>query len=182
MTITLITGANKSLGYETARRLVDLGHTVLIGARDETRGRTAADALGARFVQLDVTDDASVAAAAADISSHEGHLDVLVNNAGIIGSHLPVAELTAADAHEVYDTNVIGIVRVTNAFVPAAAEVRGSGRRQRHQWSRVLRDRGRPRPDRIADHRAAVLVVEGGGHHADRHLRQGVPGIPDQRR
>jgi NAD(P)-dependent dehydrogenase (short-subunit alcohol dehydrogenase family) len=118
MTITLITGANKSLGYETARRLIDLGHTVLIGARDPERGRAAADALGARFVQLDVTDDASVTAAAADVAEHEGHLDVLVNNAGISGPYLDVDDITADDASTVFDTNVIGIVRVTHAFLP----------------------------------------------------------------
>ena len=64
MTTTLITGANKGLGFETARRLVAAGHTVYVGARDAERGRRAADELGARFVQLDVTDDASVEAAA----------------------------------------------------------------------------------------------------------------------
>ncbi|EKX64583.1 hypothetical protein STRIP9103_08465 [Streptomyces ipomoeae 91-03] len=72
MTTTFITGANKSLGYETARRLIEAGHTVLVGARDPERGRAAADALGARFIQIDVTDDASVAEAAADIGAREG--------------------------------------------------------------------------------------------------------------
>ena len=82
MTTTLITGANKGLGKETARQLVAAGHTVYAGARDEARGREAADEVGARFVQLDVTDDASVAAAFAQIEA-DGGLDVLVNNAGI---------------------------------------------------------------------------------------------------
>ena len=118
MTITFITGANKSLGYETARRLIGLGHTVLVGARDPERGGAAAEALGARFVQIDVTDDASVAAAVADVARHEGHIDVLINNAGIPGTHAPAAEITAEDATVVYDTNVIGIVRVTHAFLP----------------------------------------------------------------
>ncbi len=118
MTTTFITGANKSLGFETARRLIAAGHTVILGARDPDRGRTAAQELGARFVQIDVTDDASVARAAADVAAHEGALDVLVNNAGILGSHSPAEALTGADAHAVFDTNVIGIVRVTNAFVP----------------------------------------------------------------
>jgi NAD(P)-dependent dehydrogenase (short-subunit alcohol dehydrogenase family) len=118
MTITFITGANKSLGYETARRLIGLGHTVLVGARDPERGRAAAEALGARFVQIDVTDDASVAAAVADVAAHEGHIDVLINNAGIPGTFAPAAEVTAEDAAAVYDTNVIGIVRVTHACLP----------------------------------------------------------------
>jgi NADP-dependent 3-hydroxy acid dehydrogenase YdfG len=64
-TITLITGANKGLGRETARRLIEQGHTVLLGARDAEAGTVAADELGARFVPIDVTDDESVAAAAA---------------------------------------------------------------------------------------------------------------------
>ncbi|SFD02991.1 SDR family NAD(P)-dependent oxidoreductase [Klenkia taihuensis] len=117
MTTTLITGGNKGLGRETARRLLAEGHTVWIGARDETRGRQAADELGARFVQLDVTDDASVAAAAAAVGA-QGGLDVLVNNAGIAGSHADPADLTGADALAVLDTNVAGVVRTTTAFLP----------------------------------------------------------------
>ncbi|WP_328293031.1 SDR family NAD(P)-dependent oxidoreductase [Kineococcus sp. NBC_00420] len=118
MTTTFITGANKSLGYETARRLIAAGHTVLIGARDPQRGQAAAEALGARFVQIDVTDDASVQAAADDVAAHEGTVDVLVNNAGVSGPFTPADELTAADAAAVYDVNVFGIVRVTHAFLP----------------------------------------------------------------
>ncbi len=71
-TITFITGANKGLGYETASRLIGLGHTVIIGARDPGRGQAAADRLGARFVPIDVTDNASVARAAADLEAREG--------------------------------------------------------------------------------------------------------------
>ena len=118
MTITFITGANRSLGYETARRLQALGHTVLIGSRDPQRGQQAADSLGARFVPIDVTDDDSVAAAVANVQAHEGHIDVLINNAGIPGPLTPTPDLTGADALAVYDTNVVSIVRVTNAFLP----------------------------------------------------------------
>ncbi|WP_432534727.1 SDR family NAD(P)-dependent oxidoreductase [Kineococcus arenarius] len=118
MTTTLITGANRSLGFETARRLTAAGHTVLLGARDPERGRAAAERLGARFVHLDVTDDASVAAAAADVAEHEGALDVLVNNAGVPGPLVPAEELTAAAAAAVLDVNVVGVVRVTHAFLP----------------------------------------------------------------
>ena len=60
MTVTLISGANKGLGYETARQLIERGHTVYLGARDAERGEVAASALGGQFVQLDVTDDLSV--------------------------------------------------------------------------------------------------------------------------
>ncbi|MFJ2163065.1 MULTISPECIES: SDR family NAD(P)-dependent oxidoreductase [unclassified Streptomyces] len=118
MTTTFITGANKSLGFETARRLVDAGHTVLLGARDPERGRAAAASIGARFVPIDVTDDASVRAAAADVAAHEGTIDVLVNNAGVLGKIGPVDEYTAADVSAVLDVNVVGIVRVTHAFLP----------------------------------------------------------------
>ena len=118
MTTTLITGANKGLGYETARRLIEAGHTVWMGARDATRGQQAADALGGRFVQLDVTSDASVAAAAETIAA-AGGLDVLVNNAGITGSHSEVGELTGDDALAVFDTNVVGVVRMIHAFLPS---------------------------------------------------------------
>jgi NAD(P)-dependent dehydrogenase (short-subunit alcohol dehydrogenase family) len=118
MTTTFITGANRSLGYETARRLRVAGHTVVLGARDPERGRAAADAIGARFVAIDVTDDASVAAAAADVADHEGVVDVLVNNAGVNQPHKPADELTADDATAVFAVNVVGLVRVTHAFLP----------------------------------------------------------------
>jgi NAD(P)-dependent dehydrogenase (short-subunit alcohol dehydrogenase family) len=117
-TITFITGGNKGLGYETARRLTAAGQTVILGARDPGRGRRAADQLGLRFVPVDVTDDASVRAAAADVAAHEGRLDILINNAGIIGPHAPAAELTGADAEQVFATNIASVVRMTNAFLP----------------------------------------------------------------
>jgi NAD(P)-dependent dehydrogenase (short-subunit alcohol dehydrogenase family) len=117
MTTTLITGANKGLGFETARRLIADGHDVWMGARDAERGRAAADALGGRYVALDVTDDASVAGAVAQV----GALDVLINNAGIVGYRKPFAEITAGDVELVFATNVLGVVRVTQAFVPLLA-------------------------------------------------------------
>jgi NAD(P)-dependent dehydrogenase (short-subunit alcohol dehydrogenase family) len=88
MTLTLITGANKGLGHETCQ-LIMAGHTVYIGARDTGRGQAAARELGARFVRLDVTDQASVDAAAAAVAEAEGHLDVLVNNAGSAAGTCP---------------------------------------------------------------------------------------------
>jgi NAD(P)-dependent dehydrogenase (short-subunit alcohol dehydrogenase family) len=114
MTTTLITGANKGLGYETARQLIAAGHTVYLGSRDAGRGKQAADELGGTFVQLDVTDDTSVAAAAAAI----GGLDVLVNNAGIGCGRVTAGDLTAGMLAKVYDTNVFGIVRTLHAFLP----------------------------------------------------------------
>jgi NAD(P)-dependent dehydrogenase (short-subunit alcohol dehydrogenase family) len=123
MTTTLITGANKGLGFETARQLIALGHTVYLGSRDAERGRRAAEPLGARAVQLDVTDDASVATAAKTVEA-DGGLDVLVNNAGIaeeyIGAHQVVgAEDTTAELmRRTFETNVFGMVRVLHAFIP----------------------------------------------------------------
>lgn len=118
MTITLVTGANKGLGYETARRLLQAGHTVLLGARDAVRGQRAADQLGATFISLDVTDDASVAAAAELVRERYGCLDVLVNNAGIVGPRRPLGDITASEVFPTLDTNVLGVVRVTHAFLP----------------------------------------------------------------
>jgi NAD(P)-dependent dehydrogenase (short-subunit alcohol dehydrogenase family) len=118
MTITFITGANKGLGRETARRLIALGHTVVLGARDPAAGAAAATALGARFVPIDVTDDASVAAAAADVERHEGRVDLLVNNAGVHGPVGDPSGLSGADVLAVLDVNVAGPVRVTSAFLP----------------------------------------------------------------
>ncbi|NII40266.1 NAD(P)-dependent dehydrogenase (short-subunit alcohol dehydrogenase family) [Curtobacterium flaccumfaciens] len=118
MTTTLITGGNKGIGYETARRLVAAGHTVWIGARDTGRGRAAADTLGASFVRLDVTDDASVASAVSTVRDEAGRLDVLINNAGILGDVTTPGDMTVDQLRTVYETNVFGVVRVTNAFLP----------------------------------------------------------------
>jgi len=123
MTTTLITGANKGLGYETARQLVAAGHTVYLGARDAARGQRAAGELGARAVQLDVTDDRSVTAAAKIIEA-DGGLDVLVNNAGIAPELLDTGEpigaggVTAELMRETFETNTIGTVRMLHAFLP----------------------------------------------------------------
>lgn len=118
MTITLITGANKGLGYETARRLISLGHTVLAGARDPRRGTRAADELGATFVSIDPTNEDSVQAAAARVRDEYGHLDVLINNAGTAAPRVGAAELTAEAAMEGFSINVFGPIRVIHAFLP----------------------------------------------------------------
>ncbi|HVX47296.1 MAG TPA: SDR family NAD(P)-dependent oxidoreductase [Mycobacteriales bacterium] len=114
MTAILITGANKGLGYESARRLLAAGHTVYIGARDPGRGAAAAKELGARFVKLDVTDDSSVRQAIDGLDE----LDVLINNAGIAGSRTAPGDVSADDLRRVYETNVFGLVRVTHAALP----------------------------------------------------------------
>lgn len=123
MTTTLITGANKGLGFETARQLIAAGHTVYLGSRDAERGRRAAERLGARAVQLDVTDETSVQAAAARLDA-DGGLDVLVNNAGVQaemdvdGVVVGAAELTAEVMRRTFEVNVFGLVRVLRAFLP----------------------------------------------------------------
>ncbi|HWX96021.1 MAG TPA: SDR family oxidoreductase [Solirubrobacteraceae bacterium] len=118
MSTILITGANKGLGLETARRLLADGHAVWVGARDGVRGEQAAAELGGRFVQLDVTDQASVQAAAAKVEAEDGSLDVLINNAGIAGERVAVPDTTVEQLRHVYETNVFGLVRVMQAFAP----------------------------------------------------------------
>jgi NAD(P)-dependent dehydrogenase (short-subunit alcohol dehydrogenase family) len=123
MTATLITGANKGLGFATARILAAAGHTVYLGSRDAERGHRAAEQLGARTVQLDVTDDVSVAAAAKVIEA-DGGLDILINNAGIQqemgdnGAVIRAADTTADLMRQTFETNVFGMVRVLHAFLP----------------------------------------------------------------
>ncbi|MFC4855709.1 SDR family NAD(P)-dependent oxidoreductase [Actinophytocola glycyrrhizae] len=115
METALVTGANKGIGREIARRLVAEGMTVYLGARDEVRGKEAAEAVGARFVRLDVTDEESVAEAVAGLSS----LDVLVNNAGVaVDWGVEAADLSAALMREAFEVNVFGVVTVTRACVP----------------------------------------------------------------
>jgi NAD(P)-dependent dehydrogenase (short-subunit alcohol dehydrogenase family) len=124
--IVLITGANKGIGFAAARELAQAGHTVLLGARNPERGTAAAAAAGlagqgldARFVHLDVTDPATIAAAADLIDTEYRRLDILINNAGISRDrpHTP-AELPVAALRETYETNVFGVVAVTNAMLP----------------------------------------------------------------
>jgi NAD(P)-dependent dehydrogenase (short-subunit alcohol dehydrogenase family) len=122
MTTTLITGANKGIGYEAARQLIAAGHTVYVGSRDPENGRRAAEQLGARAVQLDITDDASVEAAVRTIEA-DGGLDVLVNNAAIEergdgNAVIGPADVTADLVRKTFDTNVFGTVRVLHAFLP----------------------------------------------------------------
>ncbi len=123
-TIALVTGANKGIGYEIAAGLGALGWSVGIGARDEQRREEAvaklrADGVDAFGVPLDVTGDSSVTAAAALVEERAGRLDVLVNNAGIAGAwpNEPSA-VTPEHLRAVVETNVIGVVRVTNVMLP----------------------------------------------------------------
>lgn len=116
--VSLVTGANKGIGLETVRRLIGAGHRVYLAARDAERGRTAAEALGACFVQLDVTSDDSARRAASIVEQEEGRLDVLVNNAGITGPVRDIHEYDGDAMVTVLLTNVAGYVRVIHAFLP----------------------------------------------------------------
>ncbi|GIH61778.1 SDR family oxidoreductase [Microbispora siamensis] len=143
-TSVLITGGNKGLGFEAARRLGEEGWTVFLGSRDEGRGRAAADKLTAGgvdviMVPLDVTSDESVAGAVRLVREHTDRLDVLINNAGAPGRVVAPAETTVEEIHSVYDTNVYGPIRVTNAFLPLL---------------------------QAADHPRVVMVSSGGGSFA----------------
>lgn len=122
-TIALVTGANKGIGFEVARQLGQHGHIVLIGARDTARGEQAAatlrgEGLDAHLLLLDVTDEASIAAAVATVTQQFGHLDVLVNNAGVQLDTLPPRQLSAEVLRSTFDMNVFGVVNVTQAMLP----------------------------------------------------------------
>jgi NAD(P)-dependent dehydrogenase (short-subunit alcohol dehydrogenase family) len=121
-TFALVTGANKGIGYEIARQLATGGATVLLGARDPRLGEAAAQSLGdldVHPVTLDVTDPDSVAAAAGLVESRYGRLDVLVNNAGIArDAGSPPSAVPLDTVRQTYETNVFGVIAVTNALLP----------------------------------------------------------------
>jgi len=130
----LVTGANKGIGLETARRLAVTGYKIWLGARDAVRGEAAAKALrdeglDVEWLELDVASDDSVAAAASTLATRTSSLDVLVNNAGIAPGYVdalgpdgryerPPSQENVADMKATYDVNVFGPVRVTQAFLP----------------------------------------------------------------
>jgi len=112
----LITGASGGIGLEIAQQFADQGWTVLVGARDPRRGAEAAAQVGGRALLLDVTDADTIATAAADVAQ----LDVLVNNAGIsLDTGTRITETDPETFRRTYETNVFGVVAVTNAFLPA---------------------------------------------------------------
>ncbi|MGX5826742.1 SDR family NAD(P)-dependent oxidoreductase [Mesorhizobium sp. 43Arga] len=130
----LVTGANKGIGLETARRLAAMGFKVWLGARDAARGEAATQALrneglDVEWLELDVTRDESVAAAARSLAARASSLDALVNNAGVALGYVealdadgryqrPPSLENVVDMKATYDVNVFGPVRVTQAFLP----------------------------------------------------------------
>lgn len=123
--IALITGANKGIGFETARQLGKQDITVLLGARDDRRGQEAAaklksEGIDAHAVRLDVTDKATIHAAAEQIGAKHGRLDILVNNAGVMDSRgdQAASAVTEQALRSTFDANFFGLVAVTQAMLP----------------------------------------------------------------
>lgn len=134
--VALVTGANKGIGLQIAKDLVSHGFTVLVGSRNLERGETATKSVGAdaRTIQLDVTNRASIAAAAERIRNEFGRLDVLVNNAAISHAGKPGRTLdemlksgrgsvaSLDEVRAVFETNVFGVIAVTQAMLPLLRE------------------------------------------------------------
>ncbi len=123
--IAVITGANKGIGLETARQLAKKDITVLIGARDAKKGEEAVaelrkEGLEARALEIDVNDSASIRKAAAQVEKEFGHLDILINNAGVMldEKDCKVSEQSLETWRKTFDTNVFGLIETTNAFLP----------------------------------------------------------------
>jgi NAD(P)-dependent dehydrogenase (short-subunit alcohol dehydrogenase family) len=122
--LALVTGGNKGIGFEIVRGLAQKGATVLLGARGHSAGEEAAEilqseGLDVRFLPIDVTDPESIATAAIRIGADWGHLDILINNAAISPEHgVPPSEADSKLLRETYETNVFGLVAVTQAMLP----------------------------------------------------------------
>ena len=177
--VALVTGANSGIGFAIAKDLLGLGLTVWVGARDIDRGRRAAEALGdgAHAVQLDVTDADSIAAAA----EHIDELDILINNAGINPGREDIAGVPLEQMRRAYETNVFGLIAVTQAFLPAlhqSAHPRivnissgtgslewGSGPNPQFDWERVRGGGLAYRSSKTAVNAVTLLTAQALGDH-----------------
>jgi NAD(P)-dependent dehydrogenase (short-subunit alcohol dehydrogenase family) len=123
--IALVTGGNKGIGFETVRQLAQQGVHVILAARDRAKGVDAAlklqaEGLAVEALALDVTSAASLAAAVKEIEQKHGHLDILINNAGVMtdDKSKPVSEQSLDTWRTTFETNVFGLIAVTQAFLP----------------------------------------------------------------
>ena len=123
--IALITGGNKGIGFETARQLAKAGVHVIIGSRDRKKGVEASlklqgEGLAVEALAIDVNSQASIAEAAREVEKKHGHLDILINNAGVLidAQDKKPSEQTLDTWRKTFDTNVFGLVATTQAFLP----------------------------------------------------------------
>jgi NAD(P)-dependent dehydrogenase (short-subunit alcohol dehydrogenase family) len=129
--IALVTGANKGIGYEIARQLGAKGYHVLVGARKTEAGNLAVASLqkggaSAEFVEIDVSDRASIQKAAKVVAAHFDHLDALVNNAAIMEDKANIAEVSDELLLRTLKTNTLGPLLVTQAFLPLLTKSPGA--------------------------------------------------------
>ncbi|CAF1236755.1 unnamed protein product [Adineta steineri] len=121
--IALITGANKGIGFEITKQLAQKGIHVLLGSRDEVRGKKAVEQLTAEnlpvsLIIIDVTNQSTIDAAVNEVTNKYGHLDILINNSGVYAKEPRPSELTVDDIRHNFDVNFFGAFSVTKAFLP----------------------------------------------------------------
>jgi NAD(P)-dependent dehydrogenase (short-subunit alcohol dehydrogenase family) len=128
--VALVTGANRGIGREVVRQLLEQGFRAILTARDEQQGRAAADEIGAEFVRLDVADDASVDRCFRTVDERHGRLDVLVNNAAIdYDTWQRGVDADLAVVHEAFETNLFGAWRCCRRAIPLM---------ERNAWGRIV--------------------------------------------